>query len=110
MSSALAWGVLVHSNQSFDFQTKMNLTKKGQSESQVKLPASDVLRACNHHHHRPHTPTFFSSAAGLCLCSLQFDSIHSKPVAFLALFGRLIFWLISRLWLICCERKTLFHG
>jgi hypothetical protein len=27
-----------------------------------------------------------------------------------ALFGRLFFWLISRLWLICCERKTLFHG
>jgi hypothetical protein len=28
----------------------------------------------------------------------------------LALFGRLFFWLISRPWLICCERKTLFHG
>jgi hypothetical protein len=21
-----------------------------------------------------------------------------------------VFWLISQLWLICCERKTLFHG
>jgi hypothetical protein len=26
------------------------------------------------------------------------------------LFGRLFLRLISRLWLFCCERKTLFHG
>jgi hypothetical protein len=31
-------------------------------------------------------------------------------VFLLALFGMLFFFLISRLWLICCERKTLFHG
>jgi hypothetical protein len=24
--------------------------------------------------------------------------------------GQAVFFFISRLWLICCERKTLFHG
>jgi hypothetical protein len=23
---------------------------------------------------------------------------------------QIVFWFISRLWLICCEKKTLFHG
>jgi hypothetical protein len=37
------------------------------------------------------------------MCTVQ----HNKV---LALFGKLFFWLISRLWLICCERKILLHG
>jgi hypothetical protein len=43
------------------------------------------------------------NAIGLLRIVVPFDFI-------MALFGRLFFWLINRLWLICCERKTLFHG
>jgi hypothetical protein len=36
--------------------------------------------------------------------------VYKSSSSTLAMFGRLFFWLISRLWLICCERKILFHG
>jgi hypothetical protein len=32
------------------------------------------------------------------------NALDSGPVR------QAVFWLISRLWLICCERKTLFHS
>jgi hypothetical protein len=63
MSSALAWGVLVHSNQSFDFQTTMNLTKRGKA----KAKSSCLLLTCCVHAiiiiiiiAHTHRPTFFS--------------------------------------------------
>jgi hypothetical protein len=47
--------------------------------------------------------------ASLHFCCRNFDSVQfhtpiNGPVR------QAVFWVISRLWLICCERKTLFHG
>jgi hypothetical protein len=37
-------------------------------------------------------------------------TVPTPSIELFTLFGRLFLRLISRLWLFCCERKTLFYG
>jgi hypothetical protein len=69
-----------------------------------------ITGAGNHHLDLALLSTIYSTMAASNGTSTVVNATEGE---FLEFFNgpvwQAVFWLISRLWLICCERKTLFH-